>query len=282
MRCASCALILFALFPFAVRAEDHPDKSSYNLFHPTPESAMREMETDRPDKTESPLTVDAGHFQMEMDLATYTSDRSKHEKVTAWGIAPVNLKIGVLNNFDLQFVVETYNVEKTKDRDTGHTMRASGFGDLTIRGKINFWGNDGGPTAFAVLPFLKVPTAAHDLGNGATEGGLILPLLFRLAEDLELATELEVEQARDTDGSGYHQEIVNAVTLDHDFTKRLAGYVEVFSDISNEAHAGWIATFDCGVTYRITPTIQLDTGVNIGLTKAADDLNPFVGMSVRY
>jgi len=282
MRRTACALVLFGIVPFAALAEERPEKSGFDLFHPTPESLMREMETDRPDKTESPITVDAGHFQLEMDFATYTTDRSSREKVTGWGIAPVNLKVGVLNHVDLQLVVETYNIEKTTDRDTGRTIRVEGFGDIALRVKINFWGDDDGPTAFAVMPFLKLPTASHDLGNGAVEGGVILPLLFRLPSDNELAMQLEVDHARDMNGGGYHQEIVNAVTFSHDFTKRLAAYVELFSNVSNERHAGWIATFDCGLTYRLSPNVQLDTGINVGLTDAADDLNPFVGLSVRY
>ena len=42
------------------------------------------------------------------------------------------------------------------------------------------------------------------------------------------------------------------------------------------------ATFDFGFTYAITRDIQLDAGMNIGLTDAADDLNPFIGLSMRY
>src|ERR1700690_1895783 len=49
-----------------------PDKSQYNLFNPTPVKYMRELSPDRPDETESPYTVDAGHFQLEMDFANYT------------------------------------------------------------------------------------------------------------------------------------------------------------------------------------------------------------------
>jgi len=45
-----------------------PDKSSFHFFNPTPRSLMRELSTDRPDKTESAYTVDAGHFQIESDL----------------------------------------------------------------------------------------------------------------------------------------------------------------------------------------------------------------------
>src|SRR3954465_15329058 len=148
MRRAACAIAFFGLILFSAMAEDRPDKSGSHLFPPTPQSSMREMETDRPDKTESPITVDAGHFQLEMDLATYTSDRAKHEKRAEWGIAPINLKVGLLNNLDLQLVVETYNIEKTKDRDTGQTMRAEGFGDITLRAKVNVWGNESGQTAF--------------------------------------------------------------------------------------------------------------------------------------
>jgi hypothetical protein len=33
--------------------------------------SLREMSTDRPDKTESPYTVDAGHFQFEADLVSF-------------------------------------------------------------------------------------------------------------------------------------------------------------------------------------------------------------------
>jgi hypothetical protein len=264
-----------------VLAEERADKSGYNLFRPTPDALLRELTTDRPDKTESPITVDAGHFQLEMDFATYTYDSTKHETTKAWAIAPINVKVGVLNNVDLQMIVETFNSQTTKDRDTGRTHRVSGFGDVTLRCKTNFWGNDRGFSAFGIMPFVKLPTAGDDLGNGGVEGGVILPLLLRLPADWEIGTEIEVDHAKNTAGGGYHQEFVQSVTVGHDIGK-WSGYLELFSDVSNEPHAGWVATFDCGVSYRLTRDLQLDAGVNIGLTSAADDLNPFVGLSVRY
>src|SRR4051794_40660281 len=51
------------------------DKSSYSLWNPPPRQLMREFNTDRPDLTESPFTVDAGHFQIEMDILNYSYDR---------------------------------------------------------------------------------------------------------------------------------------------------------------------------------------------------------------
>ena len=64
------ALILGATVGHAL-ADDPPDKAKYHLLNPTPREQMREMSTDRPDKTESPYTVDAGHFQIESDLFAY-------------------------------------------------------------------------------------------------------------------------------------------------------------------------------------------------------------------
>ncbi|MEE9212565.1 MAG: hypothetical protein V3U29_07920, partial [Phycisphaeraceae bacterium] len=36
------------------------DKNGYHLFNPTPRHLMRDLSADRPDVTESPITVDAG------------------------------------------------------------------------------------------------------------------------------------------------------------------------------------------------------------------------------
>ena len=68
----------------------------------------------------------------------------------------------------------------------------------------------------------------------------------------------------------------------HAIVGKLSGYVEFFSNVSTESDPDWIATLDFGVTYEVHRNLQLDAGINIGLTDAADDLNPFVGLSIRY
>jgi Putative MetA-pathway of phenol degradation len=277
------AAALFGFFQIdPAFAEERPDKSGYNLFHATPDALLREMATDRPDKTESAYSVDAGHYQIEMDLLTYTYDRSENETVKAWAIAPINLKVGILNHVDLQIIAESYNVERTNDRAANSSNRVSGFGDLLLRCKTNLWGNDGGPSALAVMPFVKIPTNQRDLGNRALEGGIIFPFAMDLPADWGFGAQAEVDQLQDSNSSDYHQEFINAVTVSHDIAGKLGGYVELFSNVSTERGAKWIATFDFGFTYAVTRDIQLDAGMNIGLTSAADDLNPFIGLSMRY
>lgn len=263
-----------------------PDKSQYHLFKATPRTYLREMTTDRPDKTESPFTVDAGHFQLEMDFVTSTHDRDTSgggdTRVSSYAVAPVNLKVGLLNNLDLQLFLETYNWVKTEDRQAATTTHQSGFGDVTARLKYNLWGNDGGSTAFALMPFVKMPTSQDHLGNDSVEGGLIIPLSVELPRGWDMGLMTQFNAVRDNEGSGYHPDFVNTITFGHDIIGKLGGYAEFFSEVSTEKNSAWIGTVDFGLTYGITENLQLDAGINIGVTESADDLNPFVGISYRY
>ncbi|MEY4761326.1 MAG: hypothetical protein RLZZ200_1182, partial [Pseudomonadota bacterium] len=135
-----------------------------------PALAAREMTTDRPDATESPFTVEPGHFQLEMSLVEFSQDNVNPEHasvhVNEWNFAPFNLRIGLNDNTDLHVVIETHRLSRIDDRTTGRVDKFSGFGDVTLRMKWNFWGNDGGPTAMGIMPFVKLPTGSNDFGNG--------------------------------------------------------------------------------------------------------------------
>jgi hypothetical protein len=46
-------------------ASQPPDKWQYNLFNPTPTDLLSGMDSDRPNITNTPHTIDAGHLQIE-------------------------------------------------------------------------------------------------------------------------------------------------------------------------------------------------------------------------
>lgn len=262
------------------------DKNQYHLFKPTPRELMREMSTDRPDKTESAYTVDAGHFQFEMDVLNYAYDRNNglpdDATIESVSIAPINLKLGLCNRADVQLVLEPYTSVRTHMRATGQVEKQRGFGDVTVRLKGNMWGNDGGPTALALMPYVKLPTNQDDLGNNSVEGGLIVPLAVELPRGWGMGLMTQFDFIRDESGSGHHPEFVNTVTFAHDIAGNLGGYIEFFSAVSTERGSEWIGTVDAGLTYGLTEDIQLDAGINIGVTRSADDWNPFLGISWRF
>lgn len=270
----------------AFSAETSADKSDYNLFNPTPTELLRDLSTDRPDKTESAYTVDAGHFQIEADLFNYSHDHDTRSGadtvVDAFTIGSVNVKAGLLNWMDLQLIFDTYSHVTTDDRVTAQKVTQSGAGDFTTRLKMNLWGNDGGPTALAVMPFVKAPTSQDNLGNDDVEGGVIIPLALSLPHGWDMGLMTEFDFVRNGADTGYTTDFVNTVTVSHNIVGNLGGYLEFFSQVSSESGVDWIGTVDFGLTYGISENLQLDGGINIGVTDSADDLNPFVGLSYRF
>ncbi|HKQ37543.1 MAG TPA: transporter [Verrucomicrobiae bacterium] len=283
LRSATAVHIAMLLFAGDASAAD---KSPYNLFNPTPRELMREMSTDRPDKTESAYTLDAGHYQIEMDVFSYAVDRYNgipgDHRSEALAIAPINLKAGLLNNVDLQFILQPYISLREHNVAARVVDEHRGFGDVITRLKVNVWGNDGGPTALALMPYVKLPTNTDRVGNNSAEGGLIVPFAVALPQELTLGVMTQVDIARDESGGGHHPEFVNTITVGREIVGDLSGFLEFFSSVSTESGSEWIGTFDAGLTYMLTDDVQLDAGVFIGLTRAADDINPFLGMSWRF
>ncbi len=231
---------------------------------------LRELSTDRPDTTESPYSVDKGHFQFEMEMAAFTRDGGKWREFT---LGELNAKFGLTESADLQVVMPTYT--HVRDGDEG-------YGDTEVRLKYNLWGNDGGDTAMALMPFVKIPTARGDLGNGEVEGGLIVPFGFSAPGDWSCAVMGEVDLVSDDDGSGYFLVGLASATASHSITENTAGFLEIVGIFSAETSDDIEAYFNTGMTWGITETWQLDGGLRVGLTNASADLTPFVGLSTKF
>jgi hypothetical protein len=278
----ACALLSLTLGAVAQETNSVPKgKSGYNLFNPVPENLLRELSPDRPDATESPFTVDAGHYQLEMDFANFTYDKTDGIKTEAWDVGDFNLKAGLLDNVDVQFVYDNYLNVRT-EASSGKSTTQSGFGDFTTRLKINLWGDDGGKTAFALLPFVKFPTSTDNLGNNAVEGGVIFPLAVSLPHDFDLSLETAASLMKNDDGGGYHEEFIASSSVDHQIIGKLSGFVEFFSNFTTQSHSSWVGTADAGLEYVVTKNIQLDCDCYFGVTHAAPDFNPFAGITVRF
>lgn len=250
-RFQSLVLIAGVFFPGLVSAE-----------------GLRPLSTDRPDTTESPHTVDCGHFQFEMEVAAWQRDGGNN----TFNFAEMNAKVGLARNTDLQFVLPAFSHEESG---------SEGFGDMELRLKQNLWGNDDGPTALALMPFIKLPTANGDLGNGEVEGGLIVPFGFDGPADWSCAVMEEIDIELDTDGSGYHAVFLSSATASHALSEQTAAFFELVAIFNTDPAANTEAYFNTGCTWALGETFQLDGGLRIGLTDVSTDVTPFLGMSLK-
>lgn len=257
------------------------DKSRYTLFDPTPRSQLRELQPDRPNVTEGPFTVDAGHVQIEAALAQYAFDRDADTRTHTLDVAPVNVKLGLTNSVDIEFIFTPF--ERIVTRDASERDAVQGFGDDTqVRVKWNLGGNDGGKTAFALLPFVKVPTGKDGIGNGHVEGGLILPLSIELPAGFDLGTMAEFDVTYDEDRDDYGVDFVHSASLSHKLVGELEGYLEYVGTAPRPGGGGYRAEASSGLVYGLADDWKIDAGGTLGLSGRTDDLTLFVGTSVRF
>ena len=224
---------------------------------------VREMSTDRPDITESAYSVPQGMSQVEMSFFDYEQDAAQAGE--AWIYGQVNFKYGLSPSSDVQLVLNSY--------DSG----LGGFGDITLRYKQNLWGNDAGRTAFALMPFLTIPTRAESAGWA---GGVVMPLAVTLTDNVCLGLQSQLSVVPDAESGGHGLECLLSGTLGFTLTERLGIFAELVGIFSQDADV--VGLFDTGLTYSVAEDVVLDAGVRIGLNSAAPDLGIFTGVSFRF
>lgn len=265
------------------------DKSFYTLANPTPDRLLRDLTTDRPDMTESPFTVDAGRVQTETNLFGYARSHPEADGTvtSAFEFATTNIRIGLTHDSELNVIWQPYGVVRAQPRDPLAATRSAGVGSVDLRAKINLWGNDTfaapGATALALLPFVTIPTdRGNGIGASAVEAGLIVPFAVKLNDRFGLGLNAGLHALKSNSVAGYHVEWLGSASLSYEWTNRLGSYLEVATRLGTGDPRGDVVLVGVGLAYKVHKNLQLDGGVNIGVTPAADRINPFVGVSARF
>jgi hypothetical protein len=282
----AAAAVCAALLPAAARADDPappPDKSGYDLFNPTPDTDLRGFSTDRPDKSATAYTVDAGHFQYETDLLgiLYDGYANTHTTTRQFFTADPVLKLGVTNYADVEVALGGYLNQHVMDRSAGTSHDTDGFGDVTLRAKFNLFGNDGGPAALSVAPFFKLPTATRGLGNRVGEFGVVAPAAVNLPFDVTLLLVTEFDDFKNASNTGRHAGFTNSIALERPITPQLTIEVELWAQVQSSGVPAQY-TFDVSLAYLLGPNTKFDMAAYAGLNKAAPDIVGYVGLSQRF
>ena len=251
---------------------------------PPPAAALRMLCPDRPAKGTSACTVDKGHLQLETDLFNGTYDRSGGVSTTAYLFTNPTLKLGLTDNFDVEANIAPYVQIRTHDLTTGARSTQSGIGDLYLRAKLNLLGNAGGAVGVGIEPYVKAPTAPLGVGNGAWEGGALVPVSFNLPHGWSLGVTPEADVVLNGSGSGRHLAVQLPVGLGHAIGP-LNGTIELWT-AQDFDRSGTTRQYSLDLAAAWQPptdaNLQLDGGVNIGLNSATPDLQVYVGATRRF
>ena len=192
---------------------------------------LRNLTTDRPDTTESPFTVNAGHIQIETTLFGYglAPRDAGGARLESVEIATTNMRIGIGDSTEIDIVLHPFGGIAAGSA----APRNMGIGGLDLRGKLNLWGNDGGSTALAVLPYVSIPLDAENgIGPVDLDYGVLVPLSIDLGGPFGLGLNTGLTYRRDDSGTPYRLRVPATASLAIDMTDRIGGYYEVAAEYS--------------------------------------------------
>ena len=238
--------------------------------------AVRELATDRPDVTESPLTVDRGFFQLESTFLQYTRDRTGATRTETWSWGDSLLKYGLNDRTDLQLGLTPYVRETETSKNT--VVRRQGSGDPLVRLKYRLWNNDRETAALAVMPIVKIPTGTA-LSNDRWEGGAVVPVSWEASERWTWGAQIRWDRRYDDAQGKFLWEPSHTAVLGWVATEHLGCYVEYLGVGKGQSYRSYFST---GLTRELSPRVRLDFGVLLGLDERSGEFSLLTGISWKF
>ena len=236
---------------------------------------------DRPSKSTGACTVPQGKWQIETGLIDWSRDKSSgvRSDMVQWGSSLI--KYGLTSRADVE--VGIVPLETLRTRGEGVDEHNSSFGDMLLRMKYRLSPDDA-PVQIALDPFVKVPTANHELGNGKVEGGVVVPIVVALGKTaLTLSLDPELDLVADADGHGRHLATQQVVNLGIQVNDKLSVSTEIWAQRDwDPAGTGRKASADGSIAWLAEKDLQLDAGANFGLNSNTPDVELYTGVSVRF
>lgn len=236
--------------------------------------------TDRPARANAVCTVPAGRIQLETSALGWSLTEAGGDRTELLTFASSSAKVGLTDRSDLQIGFTPF--AELTSRTAGSSQRVSGFGDILVRYKHRLTSAEA-PVQLAVIPFVKLPTAARGLGNGRVEGGVAVPISVPLGGPVTMTLGPELDLLADADGSGRHLALVNLVNISIAVAPRWTVAGELWTNFNfDPAGTTEQASADAALAYALSNHLQLDIGANIGLTADTPDLELYAGLSFRF
>ena len=235
---------------------------------------------DRPSKGTGTCTVPAGQWQIETGLVDWTHDKSDGVTDEFVALGASLIKYGVDDRIDVEVGVVPFQTMRV--HGGGVSDRMSGIGDLVVRSKVRLTGEDA-KVSIAVDPFVKIPTARHNLGDGKVEAGMTVPVGVSLGGPLSLGFAPELDWRADADGHGHHAAMVQLIDLGIAASSKLSLTAELWRQWDwDPAGTGKQASADGAVAYLVSNSLQIDGGANFGLNRTTPNLELYAGVSARF
>ena len=237
-------------------------------------TASREpLVSDRPDFTESAETIRPGALQLE---GGHTFERIEAAKVSTTG--EILLRVGITPRAELRIEPGSY----AKATSPNGTMSGREDGALGVKVRLHVPAAEGPsilPSVSVVL-LSTVPSGSRVFRQNRLQPELKLASQWTVSDRVGLATNLNVARLRDENGR--YTEFGGSLSAGIALTERVGAYAEVFGFAPQLDGVGRTHYANTGLTFSVTPNVQLDVRGGVGLNGAAPDYFVGAGFARRW
>jgi len=226
----------------------------------------QDLVTDRPDFTESALSIPARMIQIESGV-----EYAGFNSVDEWTYPNALARIGVGHHLEIRLGFSGWNTISSANQSDTY------LNDILLEAKYQFTADDA-LVPFAILLVSTLPTGADEISVGKAEAGLVLAASYGINDQFDVGVNLGAVSAENQDERVFNGLASLAVGIG--LTEKLGAFIEMFAEIPQGEN--WQPVLDGGVTYLVSPTAQLDFYVGKGLNDYTPELILGAGFSFRF
>ncbi|MBS1492787.1 MAG: transporter [Bacteroidetes bacterium] len=247
----------------------------------------QDIESDRPDKTDSPNTLDKGKFQIETGIEY---SLHKFDNISVYGLdtsynlnlriktltAPTTLfRYGLLKNVELRlgFDFDRQTLSSDNNVEFGNSGSLS-LNPPTIGAKVFISKGEGIIPDFGVIGTVKLPKIGdEDKQVKYFVPELTLAFTNEINNKLSVGYNLGVAWSDDLEDKDFSY----SASLGYSITPKLGSFAEIFGNIPK---SGGVSdqNLDAGLTYLVKKNIVIDVYGGLGLSEESN--NFFIGSGI--
>lgn len=242
--------------------------------------------TDRPDFTESPLTVPRGHLQLETGY-TGAYDRENGRRESSHSFPEALLRIGFWTDWELRlgwtgflYQEELYREKNDVGRTVSQNPHERSGTDMYIGFKWHLVDQGKGLPDLAIIPALVVPTGQDSGTSGDVDPEIKLAWSYDLSDRIAVSGNANLRTPTE-DGHRFVQ-AASSLSLSTSITDWLGCYGEYFGFYPNAIDTDCAHYLNGGFTFLATDNLQFDIRAGVGLNEEAADAFMGAGVSLRW
>ena len=239
----------------------------------------KKFELDRPDFIEASSTIGCGRVAIEAGY-TYTFNNDGGVQTISHSYPETLFRIGMLAEWFELRIAQNFAAEQT--RQGGTTSRESGAEDLYLGIKLGMTKQAEWLPESALILQMTVPTGANPFTADEVLPGLNYVYSWKLSEEWDMAGSTAANRAVEAASNDY-TEIAQAWAFGYALADDARMYVEWYGLFPHGAadvrpqHYG-----DLGLAWFLTPNLEVDVRIGIGLNESADDYFTGAGGGIRF